>query len=106
MSSPKEDGFPAASWFRAQGGLCFLGESPLPAATEVCVVVDGFAADADGMGVDADADGLQGGRAVADFRTLPVTRIPNESLWIRPGLLHVGADSGVTIRDMIRKRAR
>jgi hypothetical protein len=55
---------------------------PLPASTEVRVVVDGdLIAGRDGLLLDADNDGQPGGRTTADFRTLPITRIPGTRVW-------------------------
>ena len=54
----------------------FFYDDPLPAATEVRIVVDGSQIiGRDGVALDADSDGTPGGILTADFRTLPLTRI-------------------------------
>ena len=51
----------------------FYYDQPLPASTEVRIVVDGDAIiGRDGLPLDADGDGLPGGKRNADFRTLPI----------------------------------
>jgi hypothetical protein len=60
----------------------FIPTDPLPASTEVRVVVDGDQVKtADGVPLDGNNDGQPGGQAVADFRTLPLTRIPGTDVF-------------------------
>ncbi len=60
----------------------FFYANPLPASTEVRVVVEGDRIiGRDGVALDADGDGNPGGTGTADFRTLPLTRIPGTSLF-------------------------
>ena len=60
----------------------FFYETALPAATEVRVVVDGNRIlGQDGLQLDADGNGTPGGIGTSDFRTLPLTRIPNTSIF-------------------------
>ncbi|MEQ9410094.1 MAG: Ig-like domain-containing protein [Fuerstiella sp.] len=60
----------------------FLYDEPLPAATEVRVVVNGDQImDRDGVLLDADGDNQPGGVLRADFRTLPLTRIPGTNVF-------------------------
>ena len=55
----------------------YFYESALPASTEVRARIDGnIVKDTSGQSVDANGDGVPGGIGVADFRTLPLTRIP------------------------------
>ena len=57
-------------------------DQPLPQSTEVRVVVDGDRIRRrDGAALDADNDGVAGGKATAYFRTLPLTRIPNTDVF-------------------------
>ena len=59
-------------------------ENPLPAATEVRLVVDGSQiVGRDGLMLDADGDGVPGGVSTADFTTLPNTFIPGTSVFGR-----------------------
>ena len=60
----------------------FFPAQPVPASTEVRVVVDGsMILDTAGNPVDADGDGVLGGVATRDFRTLPLTRIPGTNVF-------------------------
>ena len=60
----------------------FFYDTALPASTEVRVVVDGNQIRGrDGALLDADGDGVAGGVATADFRTLPLTRIPGTNIF-------------------------
>jgi RHS repeat-associated protein len=60
----------------------FLPALPLAPATEVRIVIDGnLIRGRDGLLLDADGDGAPGGLAIADFRTLPQTRIPGTEVW-------------------------
>ena len=56
--------------------VTFFYEESLPASTEVRVIVEGDEIiGRDGLALDADGDGIPGGTATADFRTLPLTQI-------------------------------
>ncbi|KHG41357.1 hypothetical protein OA07_11900 [Aphanizomenon flos-aquae 2012/KM1/D3] len=60
----------------------FFYANPLPASTEVRVVVDGSKIiGRDGVAIDGNLDGLAGGIATADFTTLPITRIQGTDVW-------------------------
>lgn len=60
----------------------FTYANPLPAATEVRVVVDGSKImGRNGLALDADGDNTPGGMATADFTTLPLTRIPHTDVF-------------------------
>ena len=60
----------------------FFYDEPLPASTEVRIVVDGDKIiGRDGLPLDADNDGESGGILQADFRTLPITNIPGTSVF-------------------------
>jgi hypothetical protein len=60
----------------------FFYDSALPSSTEVRIVVDGNQIRGrDGALLDADGDGAAGGVATADFRTLPLTRIPGTNIF-------------------------
>ena len=60
----------------------FFYNDPLPASTAVRVVVDGnLIIGQDGLPVDADGDSEPGGVVNADFRTLPITLIPNTRIF-------------------------
>ncbi len=60
----------------------FFYANSLPPSTEVRVVVEGDQIrDRDGVALDADGDGNPGGRGMASFRTLPLTRIPGTNLF-------------------------
>ncbi|GCL35462.1 hypothetical protein SR1949_05570 [Sphaerospermopsis reniformis] len=60
----------------------FFYANPLPASTEVRVVVDGSKIiGRDGVAIDGNLDGVAGGIATADFTTLPITRIPGTDVW-------------------------
>ena len=60
----------------------FIYDAPLPASTEVRVVVDGSSIiGRDGVAIDGDQDGTPGGIATADFTTLPLTQIPGTDVW-------------------------
>jgi hypothetical protein len=60
----------------------FFYDTALPASTEVRIVVDGNRIRGrDGALLDADGDGVAGGVATADFRTLPLTRIPGTNIF-------------------------
>ncbi len=57
-------------------------DNALPASTEVRLVVDGDSISGqDGHLLDADGDGVPGGVLTADFRTLPLTRIPGTNVF-------------------------
>ncbi len=59
----------------------FFRDDPLPASTEVRVVVMGdLITSVDGRPVDADGDGIPGGTGIADFRTVPMARIPGTNV--------------------------
>lgn len=54
----------------------FYYDAPLPASTEVQIVIDGSQImGRDGLALDADGDNNPGGNITANFRTLPLTRI-------------------------------
>ena len=60
----------------------FFYDTALPSSTEVRFVVDGNRIRGrDGALLDADGDGVAGGVATADFRTLPLTRIPGTNIF-------------------------
>ena len=60
----------------------FYHADPLPASTQVQVVVDGTGImGRNGLALDADGDGTPGGMATASFRTLPLTRIPGTDVF-------------------------
>ncbi len=60
----------------------FFYDEPLPASTEVRVVVDGdLIMGRDGLSLDAVGDGFSGGSITADFRTLPLTRIAGTNVY-------------------------
>lgn len=60
----------------------FFYDSALPASTEVRIVVEGDQImGRNGAALDADGDGQPGGRLTADFRTLPLTRIPGTDVF-------------------------
>ena len=60
----------------------FFYDKPLPQSTEVRVVVDGDKIiSRDGSKLDADGNGIAGGIETADFRTLPLTRIPGTDVF-------------------------
>lgn len=60
----------------------FFYNEPLPASTQVRVTVDGNRIlGRDGMALDANNDSQPGGVGVFDFRTLPLSLIPNTSVW-------------------------
>ncbi len=60
----------------------FFYDQPLPASTEVRVVVDGSQIfGVEGLLIDANADTAPGGTATADFRTLPLTRIADTNVF-------------------------
>jgi hypothetical protein len=60
----------------------FFYDDPLPPSTGVRVVVDGEQiALEDGRKLDADGDRQPGGLAQADFRTLPLARVPGTNVW-------------------------
>ncbi|MCA9219447.1 MAG: Ig-like domain-containing protein, partial [Planctomycetales bacterium] len=62
--------------------VTFFYDNPLPAATEVRVVLDGDRVmGRDGRPVDADGDGVAGGTLTADFRTLPLMRVPGTNVF-------------------------
>ena len=57
-------------------------DEPLPPSTEVRVVVEGDRILAiNGTPIDGDGDGVAGGRATADFRTLPLTQIEGTNVF-------------------------
>ena len=78
----------------------FFYDAPLPASTEVRVTVDGDRIiGRDGLPIDADGDGLPGGVARADFRTLSLTRIPGTNVFGRVLDSYTGLPiAGATIR--------
>ncbi len=60
----------------------YFYDDPLPASTAVRVVVDGdLILTREGLRLDADGDGVPGGVTVAEFHTLPLTRIPGTTVW-------------------------
>ena len=60
----------------------FFYDEPLPASTEVRVVVEGDQILAtDGTAIDGDGDGVAGGTGTADFRTLPLTQIEGTNVF-------------------------
>jgi len=60
----------------------FFYDAPLPASTEVRVVVDGdLILGRDGLPLDANGDNEPGGTLAADFRTLPLTRIAETNVF-------------------------
>ncbi len=60
----------------------FFYDEPLPSSTEVRVVIDGDTIiGRNGIRIDADGDGIEGGTATADFRTLPLTRIAGTNVF-------------------------
>ncbi len=60
----------------------FFYDSPLPASTEVRVVIEGDSImDRSGKLLDANGDNIPGGRRTADFTTLPVTRIAGTNIF-------------------------
>ncbi len=60
----------------------FFYDEPLPPSTEVRVVVEGDGILAiNGTPIDGDGDGVAGGRATADFRTLPLTQIEGTNVF-------------------------
>ncbi|WP_017719654.1 Ig-like domain-containing protein [Kamptonema formosum] len=60
----------------------FFYDEPLPASTEVRVVVDGDKiVTREGEALDGDGDGTAGGVKTADFRTLPLTRIEGTNVF-------------------------
>lgn len=76
--------------------------NPLPESTEVRVYIDGDKIkDAQGYPVDADNDGVDGGKTTADFSTLPLTLIPGTTLWgvIRSSYEHVLDVNGQPLLD-------
>ncbi len=60
----------------------YFYDEPLPAATEVRVMVDGDRIRGrNGLPIDANVNGVSGGLGTADFSTLPLTRIPNTNVF-------------------------
>jgi len=60
----------------------FFYDEPLPASTQVRVVVDGDQiVGRDGEHLDADGNGTSGGILEYEFRTLPITLIPNTQVF-------------------------
>ncbi|QEG00427.1 FG-GAP repeat protein [Stieleria maiorica] len=60
----------------------FFYDDPLPASTEIRVVVDGSKIiGRDGIALDADGDDEPGGVQHADFRTLPLTPVPGTGVF-------------------------
>jgi hypothetical protein len=60
----------------------FFYDKPLPQSTEVRVMVDGDKITTrSGGALDADGNGVAGGKKTADFRTLPLTPIPGTEVW-------------------------
>ena len=67
---------------RTEKFVTVIAEDPLPAATEVRLVIQGTQIQGrNGLASDADGDGLPGGLAYVDFRTVPVTRIPGTAVY-------------------------
>lgn len=60
----------------------FFYDQPLPSSTEIRVVVDGDkSTNKNGTAIDADNNGISGGIATADFRTLPLTGIQGTNVF-------------------------
>ena len=60
----------------------FYYDNPLPASTQIRVVVDGDKIlDSKGLPIDADGDFISGGVKTAEFRTLPLTRLPDTGVF-------------------------
>ena len=60
----------------------FFPDNPWNPSTEVRIQIDGSQIiGRDGNALDADNDGAPGGLTTADFRTLPITRIPNTDVF-------------------------
>ncbi|MEM9218254.1 MAG: Ig-like domain-containing protein [Cyanobacteria bacterium P01_F01_bin.150] len=60
----------------------FIPTEPLPASTEVRVMVNGDEIKTlNGVAFDGDLDGLAGGMATADFTTVPLTRIEGSNIF-------------------------
>jgi len=60
----------------------FFYDEPLPSSTEVRIVIDGdMIIGRNGIKIDASDDGVEGGEQFADFRTLPLTRIPGTGIF-------------------------
>jgi|GEM_PF-4323707 len=78
----------------------FFYDQPLAASTEFRIVVDGDTIQlANGSLFDGDEDGTPGGVGYFDFRSLPITRIPNTSVFGFVKDSNTGAPlAGVTIR--------
>lgn len=59
----------------------FFYDEPLPSSTRIRVEIDGnLIRGRDGLLLDADGDGVPGGRKIAEFQTLPLTRIPGTNI--------------------------
>ena len=62
--------------------VTFFPDNPWNPSTEVRIQVDGNQIlGRDGVAVDADSNGTSGGIVTADFRTLPITRIPGTDVF-------------------------
>lgn len=60
----------------------FFPTNPMPASTEVRVVVEGDTVlGVDGLALDGDGNDIAGGQAVGSFRTLPLTRVPGTNIF-------------------------
>ena len=60
----------------------FFPENPLPASTQLEVVLEGSAIrDLNGDLLDGNGDGVAGGKSQTFFRTLPSTRISGTNVW-------------------------
>ncbi|MFI4917261.1 MAG: Ig-like domain-containing protein [Phycisphaerales bacterium JB060] len=66
---------------RDERSVLFFYDNPLPASTEVRVVVDGTIMGRDGIVLDANGDLQPGGSTNADFSTLPITRLPGTEVF-------------------------
>ncbi|MBX3401716.1 MAG: Ig-like domain-containing protein, partial [Gemmataceae bacterium] len=76
----------------------FFYANPLPDSTQVRVYVDGDKiVGRDGLNVDTDGDGVPGGVGTADFRTAPLTFIPNTIVEGRVFDSHAKAKDGSDI---------
>ena len=61
--------------------VIFLPANPWPASTEIRTIVNGDLITSGGDLLDADGDGLPGGLATVDFRTVPLTRSWTRTCW-------------------------
>ena len=70
------------SWSALLTSVTFFPDNPWNPSTEVRIQVDGNQIiGRDGVALDADDGGTPGGVATADFRTLPITRIPGTNVF-------------------------